>query len=78
MTASTTQDCGIAWQLEYVAAEVSVLLQLFTDRAPYSEHIVQVDLGDSATDHVKNITPDLQQERDSSCSNPVQQKSQGR
>lgn len=46
-----------------------ILLQLLSDRAPYSEHVVQVDFGDSATDDVKNITPDLQQERNSCCSN---------
>ena len=43
---------------------VSLKMQMLTDRVSYSENVIQVDFGDSATDHIKHVTPDLQQQND--------------
>ena len=37
-----------------------------TVKIPYSEHVIQVDFGHGSTDHIKHITPDLQQQHDMS------------
>ena len=36
---------------------------MMTIKASYSEHIIQIDFGDSTAHHIKHIAPDLQQQK---------------